>query len=254
MDEPQRAILLLKDILARARLGPRLDGLRVLEIGPGDALSSALVAYALGARQTLLIDSGRYASTDMRIYAALANVLRDAGLACPDVNVSDSFAGMLEAVRAQYLTDGLASLNQIAESSVDFAFSNAVLEHIRLRDFLPMMKALRRAMDPGGRVYHKVDLRDHLAEGLNNLRFPDRFWEADWVARSGFYTNRLGMGDMILNFRSAGFDVEMLETRHFSELPLPIRQLAPRFRVRSKDDLLISGFSVLLTPLTTGSE
>ncbi len=36
-----------------------------------------------------------------------------------------------------YLTEGLKSLREVPDASVDFLFSNTVLEHIRLKEFFP---------------------------------------------------------------------------------------------------------------------
>ncbi len=69
-------------------------------------------------------------------------------------------------------------------------------EHIRAARFLPMMLALRRAMATSGRNFHYIDLQDHLAYALNNLRSSDRVWESEFVAKSGFYTNR-GYTEMV---------------------------------------------------------
>jgi len=43
---------------------------------------------------------------------------------------------------------------------------------------------------------HRVDLRDHFGSALNNLRFSDKKWELDWIANSGFYTNRIRLQEM----------------------------------------------------------
>jgi hypothetical protein len=123
-----------------------------------------------------------------------------------------------------------------------------VLEHIRVQEFEPMMRALRRAMAPGGLCYHNVDLQDHLAYALNNLRFSDRVWESAAMARSGFYTNRIGYGEMLTLFHKAGFSTEILTVRRFSALPTPREKMSSRFRDRSEEDLIVSGFTLLLRP------
>ena len=111
-----------------------------------------------------------------------------------------------------------------------------------------MMRALRRAMAPAGLCYHNIDLQDHLAYALNNLRFSDRIWERASIASSGFYTNRIGYGEMLEMFRESGFSTEILTVRHFATLPTPRAKMSPRFRSRSDEDLLVSGFTLLLRP------
>lgn len=248
MDVPERALQTVQSITASARLGPRLDGLSVLEIGPGDSLSTALVAHALGAQETVLVDAGSFATRDMAPYRALADLLERGGGSLSAVTSAPDTETMLRACGARYLTEGLKSLESLPSGSMDFAFSTAVLEHIRAAEFLPMMRALRRAMAPSGRIFHDVDLQDHLAYALNNLRFSDRVWESAFMARSGFYTNRIGYDEMLSIFRKAGFSVEVLAVRRFPALPTPRASMAARFRARSEEDLLVSGFAVLLKP------
>jgi SAM-dependent methyltransferase len=246
MDRPETALLTVRSVMAAARLGPRLDGKAVLELGPGDSLATALIAKALGARETTLVDAGPFASREMAVYRALAAYLEGEGLRPPPLG--EDASAMLAASDARYLTEGVASLESLAPGGIDFAFSNAVLEHIRAHEFLPMMRALRRAMAPSGVVFHDIDLQDHLAYGLNNLRFSDKVWESPFMARSGFYTNRIGYGEMMGVFEQAGFSVELLEVRRFAGLPTPRAAMAPRFRTRSDEDLRVSGFRVLLRP------
>jgi SAM-dependent methyltransferase len=133
-------------------------------------------------------------------------------------------------------------MRQLPSQSVDFAWSHAVLEHIRHRDFLDTVRELRRALVPDGCASHQVDLKDHLGGGLNNLRFSTRWWEAEWVARSGFYTNRMRFTEMMRAFAAEGFTVESVATSRFELLPLPRMSLADEFQNLSHEDLMVSGF------------
>jgi hypothetical protein len=121
-----------------------------------------------------------------------------------------------------------------------------VLEHIRHSEFTPGVRELRRLLVTDGCVSHQVDLKDHLGGGLNNLRFPSQWWEADWLARSGFYTNRIRFSEMMRVFAVEGFNVERLATSRFESLPLPRASLAREFRSLSDDDLMVSGFHAVL--------
>jgi hypothetical protein len=246
MDQPEVASVTLRHVLAAAGLGPRTEGLSLLELGPGDSLGTVLVGRALGARAVTLVDVGPFAVRDMARYRALATHLAREGLTTPPLG--ENADAMLEAAGGCYLTQGVVSLQSLPAGSIDFAFSNAVLEHIRAHEFLPMMKALRRAMTANAVAYHNVDLQDHLAYALNNLRFSDQVWESAFMARSGFYTNRIGFLEMLGLFKAAGFSTQVLEVRRFGRLPTPRSVMAPRFRSRSDDDLMVSGFQVLLRP------
>jgi hypothetical protein len=120
---------------------------------------------------------------------------------------------------------------------------------VRRRDYLAVLGELRRLTRPQGLGTHAVDLGDHLGGGLNNLRFPEWFWENDRVAKSGFYTNRFAFADHCRAFAEAGFAAEIVEADRWERLPLPRRALAAPFAVLADDDLLTRGFLAVLKPL-----
>ena len=226
---------------------PRKNGAFVaLEIGPGDGLLSAVVAAAFGASKCYLVDTGNYAIADVAPYQNVAELLRSHGYVPPNLVGARNLADVLARCNATYATNGLASLREVPPQSVDFAWSHAVLEHIRHHELAAAVSELRRIVVAGGCVSHQVDLRDHLGGGLNNLRFPSRWWEKEWLARSGFYTNRIRLSEMLRMFSAEGFEVERLATSRFESLPLPRASLAGEFRDLSDEDLMVSGFHVVL--------
>lgn len=222
-----------------------LGGKTILEIGPGDSIASAIIAYSLGAR-AILVDSGAYATEDMRPYLALCKLLRSRGLEPPELTVAHTFKDALELCNSQYLTRGIESWREIPSNSIDFVFSHAVLEHVRRHEFLDTQKECFRVIKPGGVASHRVDLKDHLGGGLNNLRFSEGIWESDFFVRSGFYTNRIQFNEMLRLFEDAGFDMQVSEVRRWKELPIQRKQLAAEFRDMPEDELNVSGFDVLL--------
>lgn len=249
MDVPQRALEAVRSMIQAAGYGNSLDGLSVLELGPGDSLATALIAHARGARRAVLVDAGAFATGEMEPYRALADLLAAEGTRIEAARFAPNTDALLKATGARYLTEGLASLQSLPPGSIDFAFSKAVLEHIRAGEFLPMMRALRLAMAPSGRSFHYIDLTDHLSNALNNLRFSDRVWESEFMTKSGFYTNRIGYTEMVSIFREAGFSVEPLTVNRFQRLPTPRARMAEHFRARPEEDLLVCEFSVLLRPV-----
>jgi len=223
-------------------------GFTCLELGPGDSLFSAVLAKAYGAGASWLVDTGAFAVRDMAAYHGLARHLQAEHLPAPPDPALASLDALLAYCNARYLTDGLAALAAVSTASIDLLWSQAVLEHIRKREFDAVMHETRRVLKPRGVASHRVDLRDHLAGALNNLRFSELLWESDWMARSGFYTNRLGYDEMIERFRAAGFAVEIVGVERWRHLPTARRSLAAPFRDRPEDTLLVSGFDVLLRP------
>lgn len=219
-----------------------------MELGCGDSLASCQLAAAHGVEKYYLVDAGRFASMDMALYKSVAKKLRFKGMAIPDIEQCESVPAMLDTMRSAYLTDGLRSLQSIESKSVDFIWSQAVLEHVRCDEFPQTMTELRRILRDDGIMSHRVDLRDHLASALNNLRFPGWLWESSFMANSGFYTNRIRYGEMIECMRLAGFDVQVSRLDRWDTLPTPRSSMAPEFRGLPEEDLLVSGFDVVMRP------
>lgn len=222
------------------------SGYACLELGPGDSLFSAMIARASGATRCWLIDNGDFAQRDMAIYRSMAQHLEQLGLIAPSSSALVSVDTLLAHCNATYLTNGVKSLSSVPDSSVDLIWSHAVLEHIRRRDFDTLLREMRRILRQGGVCSHTVDLQDHLGGALNNLRFPEWLWEANWFARSGFYTNRIGYSEMLARFKTAGFAADLRGRHDFPAVPTPRAKLARPFRNWPNDELRVAGFSVIL--------
>jgi SAM-dependent methyltransferase len=237
-----------------SRFEPRQAGFVGLELGPGDSLLSAVIGFAHGATQTLLVDSGPFASADLAPYRSLAELLARRGLRTPPEVSMRSTREILAACHAKYQPDGLASLRAIPDATVDFIWSQAVLEHIRRSEFLETLRQMRRILTPHGIASHRVDLRDHVGGGLDNLRFSPALWESpSFAVRSGFYTNRIRYPEMIRLFEEAGFSAETVAVERWQELPTPLERLDQEFRSMSLAYLLVSGFDVVLRPIGSQS-
>lgn len=247
MCDPAYALSVFREHFARASIPAGRDFV-ALELGPGDSLASAVIAAAHGATRTHLVDAGRYASSDLRVYRRLCAYLRAQGLRPPDLEGISDVESLLRVCHATYGTAGLKSLREIASESVDFVWSHAVLEHVRRNQCAEFIKETRRVMHRRGVCSHQVDLQDHLGGALNNLRIPSRWWETEWMANSGFYTNRLQMSDFIRIFEAAGFRVQIVATSRWEELPTSVRAFASEFRNRNLADLMVKGFVVSLSP------
>ena len=76
-----------------------------------------------------------------------------------------------------------------------------------------MVDELFRILKPNGVCSHRVDLRDCLDGGLNNLRFSEARWEDALFRKSGFYTNRIRFREMVEIFEQAGFKCTLLRVR-----------------------------------------
>jgi SAM-dependent methyltransferase len=223
------------------------EGYTVLEIGPGDSIASGLLTALHGGARTFLVDKADDVSRDMAVYRNMLAVFRERGFDTRHLEDCRDFEDLCRRSGTVYLTDGIASLRSIPARSVDFIFSNAVLEHVPRPDFASLIAETKRLLGSEGICSHGVDLRDHLAEGLNNLRFSDRMWESPLMARSGFYTNRIRYREMLGIFAEAGFHVNVVGTVSWDRLPTAQSKFASRFRALDEDDLRVSSFDVLLT-------
>lgn len=248
MERPAYAHKVVLTHLQRAGFAEGTAPATVLELGPGDSLASAVILHALGARRIFLLDAGRFARRDFAPYAAVIAFLRDLGHPMDHLLGVASLDDLLKAVGAVYLHQGLSSWPDVPDHSVDLVWSQAVLEHIRRAEFGPLAAQMHRVLKPDGVASHRVDLKDHLGGALNNLRFSQRVWEGRFMAQSGFYTNRLRFAAMDEHFRRAGFTPDYLSVDRWEALPTARARLAPEFRDLSEQELLVSGFDVLLRP------
>ena len=249
MLEPDYAIAVFRDHYARAASPP--PGFSYLELGPGDSLASAAIAWAHGASEGWLIDAGSYAARDIRRYRPLLEKLSAMNLPRDAAELLDcrSVREMLDRTHCAYREDGLAGLQAVRSQSLDMIFSQAVLEHVPRAEFDATLAEMKRALKPAGVGSHVVDFKDHLGASLHNLRFGDGLWERPWFAkRSGFYTNRLRYSEVVAAFRKAGFAVETVVRREWPAPPLARAYLAPAFRALSDEDLRIFGATIVVRP------
>lgn len=243
MADPQYALGVFRNHLAQACLQEEIFRGLCLEIGPGDSLLTAVAAHAAGFSGTLLVDTGAWAQRNVQQLRAVAV---EEGVGAERTGRWTTFEEALTDLNAHYLPTGIDALRALPGASVSFAFSQAVLEHIRKGEYQEFLQQLYRILEPGSLSSHRVDLQDHLSKGLNNLRFSDRVWESDFFASSGFYTNRLGLRDHVEAFEAAGFIIEKLVSDRFPVLPLPRTRMATRFRTRSDEELLVCGFDIVV--------
>lgn len=252
MKDPEYALKVFTTHFERARpLLPPDKQLVGLELGPGDSLAGAILGPSFGLDRVLLVDVGRFASNDFNTYEALIRFLQSRNVPTERYHDCHSIEDILLRSNTTYLTGGLRDLQGIPDGSVDFIWSQAVLEHVRRAEFLTTMKELRRVLAHGGVASHRIDLADHLGGALNNLRFRRALWESPTWSSSGFYTNRIRYREMLDLFHEAGFASEVVRVDRWEELPTPRHKLDSEFRSQPDQDLVVSGFDVVLTARTT---
>jgi SAM-dependent methyltransferase len=246
MDRPDYALKAFRLHFDRAPFARKTDNFAALEFGPGDSLSSALIARTFGASRTYLVDIESCATTHVDVYRRMEVYLRQLGLYPPHLDHCKNVSDVAEACGAVYMTEGLTSLRKIPSGSVDYVWSNAVLPYVRRKEFVPVMKELRRIQRPDGVASHRIPIMDIIGGNLNDLRFSSRIWESPFMADSRFYTNRLRYFELLQLFKDVGFEPEVLHKRRWKTLPTPRRKMSEEFAALSEEDLQVAEFDVLL--------
>ena len=226
----------------------------VLELGPGDSLNTALIAAAMGASRVHLIDASPDARLSLQTYRQMIDFLRERGLDVSRIERFDDVQQLLANCNATYETDGLAALQRLPDASVDFVFSNAVLQHVRRHDLPRTLRELRRILKPGGAASHSIGIWDQMGFALNHLRFSRRFWESQFVARAGCYTNRVRFSQMVRLMERCGFDVEVTEVNRWSALPTPRARMDRMFHRFDDSDLRVYSYNVTLRRAASGRQ
>ena len=216
------------------------------EIGPGDSISTSVIANKFGASKIYLIDVGDFVKKNLSDYKKLYDLLSEKDIENHGLNSIHDFESLLQKTNSKYLTEGLLSLKSLQSNTIDFFMSQAALEHISLSQFKETQIEIKRLLKPNGIISHKVDLKDHLNNSLNNLRFSENIWESNFMSKSGFYTNRLRYNEMINIFEDSGLKIISTTIQTWDKIPIPRSKLASKFKNLSEDELRISGFHILL--------
>lgn len=219
-----------------------------LELGPGDSLLTAVVARAFGASRIYMVDADDFVIRDIKPYRRLAVLLRRCKMPVHEVEDARTFEELIARCGIVYLTRGIDSLRDIPSGSVDYVWSQVVLEHVPRTQFWQLMCELRRLMNENSIGSHSIDLRDHLGGSLNHLRFSDRVWESAIFRRSGFYTNRIRFTEMIETMNHAGFDVDVVRVQRWETLPTPRAVMAEPYASLDDNELQVAEFEILMRP------
>ena len=250
MNHPQRAIATFANYYNQALKYRQLGkGFHSLEVGPGDSILSGIVARAYGASEAWLVDAGNFADTSVEACKETVSLLAKEGKQCPDIENAATLHDVLKQTNVNYLINGTQSLATIPDETIDFFWSQVVLEHVPLKEFPKFLKELRRVVSPDAIGVHSIDFRDHLSGGLNNLRFSEQTWESDFFRNSGFYTNRIRPNQMINLFKEAGFKIESLKETRWPSTPIDRRSLATSFSHLPDDELQIAEIEIVIRPI-----
>lgn len=261
-------------------LGPRgirLEGARVLELGPGDNLGTLLCALAHGAAGAMGVDKFapvRPPRFEALTYAALRERLPEPARARLDrVLRLENGHHVLDPAVLQELSDCPAEdcARRLPAGSFDLVLSRSVLEYVQ--DLDQAFAGLRTLLAPGGWMIHKVDARDDglfSRHGHHPLSFLTVSHAAYHAMTSHTYRpRRARLADYRDLLKRQGWRAELRVCRVLGqdrELPAPVdalvlgrdygadelrllREIRPRlhphFAAMADADLLATGFFVI---------
>lgn len=248
MNKPKKAISTFQHYYNIALRHSNISsGFTVLELGPGDSILSGLVARSIGASKVWLVDASNFAETDLEACKKTLKLLEQFGYNNLDLGEETTVDNILTKSNVHYETNGILSLKKIPDSSIDFMWSQVVLEHVFRDEFTELLNQLRRILKPEGLAVHSVDFRDHLGNALNNLRFSEKTWESNLFRNSGFYTNRIRPKEMINLIEKAKFNVEILSEAYWPKIPTSRSVMKAPFKNLPDSELRLAEYEILMT-------
>ena len=218
----------------------KIDNPLIMEVGPGDSLFSMIYSRKYTSNKFYFIDTNNFANKDTELYSRLIKkLINECFLDDFKIKKNFSFQDLLDFCKTSYMTRGLQDLKSIKSNSIDYIFSHSVLEHVRLFELEETINQMYRILKKGGLVSHNINYKDHLDEGLNNLRFPTSLWESNLFANSGFYTNRVPAVKMHSLFRKKGMNMLKENYGSWGKLPIKRSKISKDFNQFSDEDLSI---------------
>ena len=255
----------------------RLSGLdkfygRMAEIGPGDNVGVALMFLEDGCALADLADrfySKRNAAKQSEIYNQLCNTHPIIKKMLEKTNLADDTTFPM--VKRYYGQKAAGETFFNDNKGYDIIVSRSVLEH--LDDPILSLRAMYEALSPGGKLIHKVDLRDHAmftphCHDSTFLTIPS--WIYQLMTKGSGFPNRVLIHKYKQAMKQIGCSHEFLITglygigslKHeykFEEIPSNLKEKAMQhynrynksysstFKNISADDLIVSGFFLVAT-------
>ena len=129
MNEPEYAFSTFLKHYESASFDKKDDGFVMLELGPGDSVASGIIARCFGAQKSLLVDKGNDALSSFEKYDGLLDYLGKKHSKFDIEGKTVSVDNLESEWGINYLTGGLESLKAIPDASIDYLWTQSVLEH-----------------------------------------------------------------------------------------------------------------------------
>jgi Methyltransferase domain len=207
----------------------RIEGLKFLEIGPGPEFGVQLILASMGANIT--VADPYLAVWDPEFHPRVYQLLSEKW---PDASgeLKKAIAGQShEATSLAMVREPAEALVSIPDESIDFIYSNAVLEHVV--DMRRVAHELARVSKDGAWSAHQIDWRDHrdFSRPLEHLVLGEDEYRkaadaANWKYEFG---NRLRSIEFGACFEDAGFEIVDRQPNMLAE-PDYLKDVLPRLR------------------------
>jgi hypothetical protein len=195
-----------------------------LHIGPGGSLGCEVLLCLSGIKKAWSLDPCASRPFDLKTFistlqqlSTVTNSLQTIHncsalpFSIPEHSIEAEGAYRIGTSIMQHFPNRTLENTGLQDESVDFLFSNAVLEHVR--DPLQCIREAHRILTKKGLTAHQIDLRDHrdFKDPLHFLRYSDSQWQErmkKYCSRDPLrYMNRLRAQDFLAIFESEGFRI-----------------------------------------------
>ena len=200
-------------------------GKTILEIGPGNSYINAYNFLLNGARKVILVDKYPRQSNSRRQKSYIKNEIEycKSRYNLDRIAYIDERSGTLKADYIDFIAGELCAIT--FDATVDFIYSIAVLHHIK--DLDRYIKKMRDILNPGGMMYHVVDLKDKFhffGSPFLFYKYSDYTWEHVLTDKAVTYTNRMRYREYLDMFARNGFDVVWEKTIAYGVPDFPINK------------------------------
>lgn len=246
----------------------------VVELGPGDSLGIGLMAILTGSRQYIAIDAVRHANTatNLAVMAELVTLLKNRTPIPSDGDCSgikpelaeydfphalfdqDYLSSVLSSerlseIRQALLNPGhggmiqyyapLGEMSGVSSESVDWIFSQAVLEHVD--EIEETYRQCFRCLKPGGFMTHQIDYQCHetAKEWNGHWKYPNWIWTL-MRGRRPWFVNRVPHSAQRKLQANAGLNI-LAEILQKGGHGISRSQLVTPFENLSDQDLVTAG-------------
>lgn len=219
------AVKLIDHILSS---GGTVEGKTFLEVGTGRRLNIPLALWLCGAEKIHTVELNPYLKTEL-VMADIAFMRshQEAVLAIfgekSKIGIFQERwkkllswqdeAALLEMLNVHYRVGDAARLTDLADASIDYHISFAVLEHIPKPVMIAILKEGARLLKPGGMFVHLVDMSDHFSHidpnisTVHFLQFEQGTWDF-WADNPYHYHNRLRYPEYLDAISQAGLEID----------------------------------------------